>query len=328
MSAKAVEKRGLKLEPVERAAYELILHVIDGGIEALEPKISAKLGVFYKEALRAASSANLREQEVLDWLASNGYAKREVYSRYVKCPKCGSFRMLGQLYCPSCGSKDVERITLASHIPCGYIGTLEDMKKNDEYVCPKCGKELGEEGKDWLRLGSIYRCMSCGETFDSPAPGYKCQDCGLEFTYRELLYEPVYRYVFNLDELKAKAKDVVLALIADKLTRAGVAVELRAKVPGVSGLTHEVALKASRAGKDVFLEVISDSPTASSDMIAVYGKALDIGSPDYIILAPIGLGRLSRPGLAVITYETYTSAVEKGLKEIGKRLMLKSMEYA
>jgi len=280
-----VSKKDDKSSSISGAIEDLLLYIIDNNITEIVPKFSFQLGFYYSEAMRTSAKFKVSEEELLDRLVKESYATKELYDKYVRCPVCKSYRLLVQFKCPHCGSTNVNKVTLVSHVPCGYIGVLEEMKtSNKKRVCSKCGKELGKKDKDWIRIGSLYKCNECGELFEMPSVQFKCVNCGKIFDYKDAEYENICKYKINLEKIRKLTKQIVIRTIINVLKEDGIAVEVNPTLQGLSGLKHTASLLAKCDGREILIDILSEDEI--DDIMSIYGKIIDLGHPDHLILVP------------------------------------------
>lgn len=306
--------------PIDRALEELVLFLGDTNIQVIEPKFSLQLGFYYEDIMKIASKYRIPEVRLLEELVERGYATRELYSKFVRCPNCKSYRLLMQFVCPRCGAINVSKVTLVSHVPCGYIGVLEELEKGGRYVCPKCGKELKREGADYTRIGGLYRCNECGELFDMPGVKVKCMGCGHEFLQLDADYHPIYRYKINLDRIREVTRDTIVRAVAASLSREGYSILINPELRGTSGLLHRSSLLVkSRNGDSVIVDVVERGSTGSTDVMMIYGKIIDLGNPKHIIVVSEELVKnMSSDGstLNLLGYRSASEAVRKTVETV------------
>jgi len=284
---------------------ELLLYILDNNIDEIVPKFSFQLGFFYPEIMKISTKYRINDQELLEMLVKHKYAIRELHDKYVRCPYCKSYRLLVQLKCPHCGSTNVSKVTLVSHVPCGYIGVLEEMNISEgKRICPKCEKKLGAKDKDWLQIGSLYKCDKCGELFEIPSVQFKCVSCNKTFGYKEAEYENIYKYKINFEKIKSLTKKILLKSIINELKKDNVKVEINPQLTGLSGLKHTATLQAKKDNNSLLVDILFEGEI--DDIMSIYGKMIDLGQPNHIILIPKNISEdlsLDESQLKIVKYD-------------------------
>lgn len=295
--------------------YEALLHISRLEGEEIIPSFSYTIGFVYGDLFKIASKHRVSDRDLLDELTRIGVLEKIPYDSFVKCPRCKSFRLLSRFKCPRCGSKNLRRITMVSHVPCGYTGVLEDMATAEGYVCKKCGKPLRREGDDYIVIGRIFTCEDCGARFDNPLSAFKCSNCQLEFDYKNADYVTVYKYRIRRDVLKEKARQVLVELVKAAARAEGLRVEAPSRAPGRSGYTHEVDVAVSDGKKHVLIDVVHESTSAMSEALAALGKGSDIIASMHLLLAPTKVVEMeplkSSESIKTLGYETAEEAYNK-----------------
>ncbi len=295
---------------LDEITESLLLYIIDNNIKEIIPKFSFQLGFFYPEMMKIAAKLKKTEQELLNILVEKGYAERKTYKKYVSCPTCKSYRLLIQFKCPHCGSTNVNKVTLVSHIPCGYIGVLEEMEqKNSKKICPKCGKEIGKKGKDWIHIGSLYKCIDCGELFEMPVSTFICINCNKVFDHKEAEYKNIYIYTINLEKIKSFSKNLIINSIITELKKNNIPFELNPTLQGLSGLEHKATLVVKKDGKPIIIDVLDEGEM--DNIMSIYGKIIDLGKPEHIVVLPKNASEsrtIDESLLKIVTYDKASEA--------------------
>ena len=302
-----------------------LTYIIDAEIDEIIPEYNEREGFTYGEFTRLAVRYNLTEEDIFEELERLGVLKPEKYKKIIRCPQCGSSRLLSQLACPQCGSTDVNRITLVSHVSCGYTGVLEDMASDEGFICKKCKKPLGKEGTDYLKIGSLFRCESCASRFDAPHPHYECLGCNYSFGHREADYHTLNKYEVNKDKLKDYVEEIILGKIYDELVAEGYKIERNAKIKGQSGLDHTTNIIVRKDHDFVLIDTIVDTENITSDILTVFGKHVDLGSPKHIVIVPSKTAsliafRVGSSNIKLVVFDVVSEAIYK-TKEAVKELL-------
>ncbi len=227
-------------------------------------------------------------RELLEELAEEGVLTRRLVNQLLLCPREGAWRVRAAVVCPSCGSEDLEKAHLLEHLRCGHIGLEVEFGSARGYVCPKCHRDLKLIGKDYRKPGDFFRCNACREVAYSPGVSLQCLTCDNHFTVDEAQRLPLYAY-------RLKGTDGALALkpiytIAEFLRGKGYEVRTHARVPGRSGVEHEMDIVAEgRQGNEdleLVIGVTVEAPQVEANrLIELQAKAMDIGARTTIFLA-------------------------------------------
>jgi predicted RNA-binding Zn-ribbon protein involved in translation (DUF1610 family) len=187
----------------------------------------------------------------LDFFVSKGFMDKKNVETLKFCPACFSFGIIPIEHCRNCGMPSVARGRVIEHLGCGYKNIESLFHRNGELICPRCGKSLNVEGKDFTRNGLMYKCQSCGGLYETPVIDYHCQKCGEYFPPEELgetlltKYEVVYK---KLEQIKSVFK--ALELLEKQLVEKGYTVKRATQVTGISGVTYDTDLYLTSSGDD------------------------------------------------------------------------------
>ncbi|QOJ79557.1 hypothetical protein IG193_03615 [Infirmifilum lucidum] len=282
------------LKSLANALQELVVSLFEEGVSEIlvnpgedDPysKIAGRYGIS-REAL-------------LEEAVKRGFLKPVVADRLVFCPKCGNTSFKARYACPSCGSRDVEKNTLFSHVMCGYIGVLESAPKDarGNTLCPKCSRPLGTQDKDWVKIGVTYRCKGCGLTFSVPSTLLECTSCGNVFDHREATYKEIYRYSVDRSILANAYGQVLSKRVAEAIASKGYKVHFNAEIITLSGLKKKVPMLAEKGSEKFVVETVfpreDDAVKAREEVLNAYGRTLD-SNEKHLIVAVKAPAELSR----------------------------------
>lgn len=314
MAAKALREEEVAfLKALSGALQELAVNLYENNISEIligggEDPISA-----------IARKYGLAPDDLLDEAVKRGLLKPLVADRLVFCPKCGNTSFKARYTCPSCGSSDATKITLFSHVSCGYIGILEDAPRDRKsgIVCPKCSKPLGAQGRDWIIIGITYKCRSCGLTFNIPATKLECLSCNNVFDHRDALYKEVFKYSVDADALANIYAQVLAKRIAGVFSEKGYTVQSNVEVQSLSGIRRRVPMLAEKGSRKVVVYTVfprgGDVAQAREDVLSAYGKALDSGEENLVIAVKTPADLSRKP--------SNTEVIEgKGIEDVTKKL--------
>ncbi|MEM3552007.1 MAG: hypothetical protein QXN87_08735 [Candidatus Bathyarchaeia archaeon] len=278
------------------AAQKMLKALKDGKLSVLEPIVNYDFGVEYPKLREfglnpeVASSilSRLCELDVLAW---------ESVGNLAVCPCCGSYKLLLQLHCPSCGSARLSRGAVVEHMLCGHVDVEINFRRGQDLVCPKCGKRLKAIGVDYRRPGILYKCMDCQTTFQNAQGKFKCSN-GHLFDEGELAIWEVRAYRANpAGRVLLEKFTIDLEAILQVFIVKGWCVETPAVIRGKAGVEHEFSFavwkaRADRESRppDVVGElVVSESIVDATAILAFWAKAIDVEAKDKMVMAVPGL---------------------------------------
>lgn len=146
-----------------------------------EPSIQSEVPVTESEILAA-----------LDHLTDTGILSNdESFSRY--CVECFGVRVGLASRCPECNSTKVFYSKLLTH-KCGFNDIEEAYGEVGKWVCPNCKEGIYSVYSECKVEGPVYKCLSCGSTFDVPKSCYICADCGTVYEMGEEPYVRIRKY--------------------------------------------------------------------------------------------------------------------------------------
>lgn len=248
----------------------------------VKPVIGLETGIRY---LEFEVLPNWRE--VLEELIQAKLVEKIIIDMVIACPRCESVHIGTRYHCRYCNSFHILFTEIIQHIICGYIDTKIKFKvENKQLTCPRCGAQLRREGIDYIILGRVFECRSCGRRMDKPEIKHVCRRCGLEFTIRDAKYKPVYAYRLSSlgEKIVSKGLHVRKKLIS-LLTSMGYQVEENAKFPGYSGIEHSFDILAKGETNSIAIDFIGGSEReASLEILSRTIKALDTGTLKYIVI--------------------------------------------
>jgi len=317
---------------IRAAINDVLIEIIEGGVREFEPTFSPLYGFRYRELAKIARRHRVLTEDLVKALLKKGIIVPELYGRYVKCPDCDSFTLLTSFICPKCGSSDIDKVQLLSHVACGYIGISDEFKKGEEALnCPKCGRPLEAEGRDYITIGQLYECHSCGSRFDTPLTRFKCIGCGSEFGASEADYAKVYRYKVKMEAVLEAEKNLLKEAVKVGLAAEGLKVSENVVEFGLSGLSHHFDLSAEGSDGKVTIDFIHDSPEGSSKLIAAMGRQVDLPHIKSVIVVPENMAKELKTSIAgsntkLVTYSEIKEAADKVKKAVLELLRRKVQE--
>ncbi len=286
-------------EILKRNDVQNILRLIrDKKIDLIEPSI--KFNEIKYPKLEELGITREKQEEILRTLEEIGILKSEARDNIITCPICGSHRLQVHLRCPSCNSIALRRGVMIEHLSCGHLDLEDNFKRGEQLICPKCGKTLKTIGVDYRKPGILYRCMSCGEIFQTPTTAYTC-DMGDSFSGEEARVSLVKAYKPNMAALPLLERYLIdLCEILTDLP--GWRIEAPATFKDPYGNEHELAFAAwlleegLEEGPPSVIGVFeaSDRELDSTEVLAFRGKTMDVPAKEKILIAMPGLGEDAR----------------------------------
>ena len=101
------------------------------------------------------------------------------------CNQCKSPDIVYSSKCPSCKQMNIKQEILIEHYSCGEVYP----KEIGSNTCPKCNKNIGLVGKDYLESTDYYVCKSCNNKFPRPFFELICLKCGNIFVEGTILWQ-------------------------------------------------------------------------------------------------------------------------------------------
>ncbi len=158
-------------------ALRLLNLMLTGTLSEIKPKYNPVTGYEYCSELSREGILSCREAlALIEKLVEMGVLRKELHDTVASCRNCGSEVFIVRATCPYCGSLNFSKGVVIEHLVCGYIGLEEDFHRegSGKKICPKCRKELKQQGIDFLKAAKIYKCNSCGDFFSAPSLIYRC----------------------------------------------------------------------------------------------------------------------------------------------------------
>jgi len=285
-------KYDFDLRSLKYLKYKLLAFLLDNNVKIITPIFSLITGISYPELLGKVTANRRLQLKLLKSLSEEDFLKKEIISKVIACPKCGSFEVVTRYYCPSCNSFNLDRVSLISHKTCGYIGTNRDFRRvNDKLVCPKCGGVL--KNGDYTVMGRVFECLECKARFDQPVIKHSCLKCGHEFDMLNSNLIPIYKYVVNLDKVKAIANEIAIELLSSLLQKLGFKI-VENTITGRSGIIHTFDIIAVKDNFKVGIDIVPPG-TKEQDVFKVltvsFGKIMDLSDVMIILAIPHNLSQ-------------------------------------
>lgn len=263
---------------------KLMLRLIRQSDKTIRPEINPAYSSGYRYGI-AEDYLGKGTRDELEKLADEGFLERDFFSKELGCPKDGSINLSFKRQCPKCGSTNITKKELIEHVACGHIAPESEFKDDK---CPKCGRELGKLGVNYIKHGMQYVCQSCGNYFQAPSDLAVCikdrYSFPIESATEVILYS--YRITDRLEKEIIKAIDQQ-KFISSKLQELGFSTESPAVLKGRSGVEHDFFMVATMGTGflriRILLELIGDGEITKNDIFNFYAKAIDVGAYGALI---------------------------------------------
>lgn len=252
--------------------------------EDIPPQFRHGVGIVYEIENADLSFERIRNYEQEKLLSVAGSKS------YSACPRCKSLLLSLRLSCPDCKKPSLVRSEIMIHYSCEYSGPVEEFvsQKDNEYVCPKCSKQMKRVGIEYGKPGIGFKCQDCGRVFQYPVVNAVCHN-GHELKVDEidLLHFPIYR--IN-DEIRNFAEVTeYFAAVQQALAGRGLEAQVLCKIRGGSGVTHIMPLVVKTAKAPVIVDFILDESGFDAKILQKILRGADLGKYVMLLFVPEGL---------------------------------------
>ena len=298
---------------------EVLEVILSKNIESIEPQYSEDIGFFYPDVLPIASKYNVSEERLLQELTRAGVLKEEPFKHLIRCPSCQSVKLISYFKCPNCDSPEIYRRTVFTHIPCGYIGTLEDAEEKDGIrICPKCNNPIKKD--EYEVIGMMFHCKNCSFQTEAPHPAYECQQCNRKFDHKDANYHQYFRYIVNKEKVKDLLLDNFRTLMLEALQKRGIRAEANTHIVGKSGLSHPTDILATGRNNQLTIDMVIDK----NDIFKILGKNVDTDMYNHIALVRQGIDITpsieENPRTTIVTFKNIVQSIEETAKKVQEKL--------
>jgi len=266
----------------------LLSKFVKGEIVELTPSFDLDQTVRYTEVEQIVDGDTGVAKTLVQKLWDTGIFKRKFQEKVLVCPSCLSPNVSNDYVCPNCNSIDIERKTLLEHTSCGNIDNVDNFLVEGGLFCPKCNKELVEEGTDYQRLGAWFQCTQCGKRSDVPSPIHRCRNCGHIFTIRDTGFVNLYAYRLGSEaEEEFKRSFMVMKPIGLVFEEYQYRVDMPGQIAGRSGALQRFDAIATKGTTEVVvLDLIaSDKEIDEVPVAAMYAKIFDVQPTQSLLVA-------------------------------------------
>jgi len=178
--------------------YDPLLAILQESMqEELVPQYIPHRGIFYR-----IKNIDITLEQIEE-LEKRGLIRRTGFKSFSVCPVCGYSLSTINLVCPSCKTQTLIKSEFLLHYECNYLGEISEfIKDTEQYVCPKCRKELKKVGIDYGRPGKLYKCKKCNEITQFPLVMLECMN----------------HHVFKIDEVELKTYPIYSISLSSQIT--------------------------------------------------------------------------------------------------------------
>lgn len=241
----------------------------------IEPKIT--LDIRYNPTKSNLNKLDFDEVTILmNKLSDNLILKKKFYEKLTRCPQCNGYSVRIRFVCTNCNSHDIFKGNALEHMKCGYIGLEEKFKQGNNFICPKCMKEINQIGVDYKRSGTWFKCRGCDDFFGEPTVRFYCDDCKKLSRLSDVIFKDVYKYEIN-EQVKNEIKENIsyLDLIFSKLGKKELKVQQGVDIKGQSGVSLSFDLLIEKGTKRIAIEFINQEATLDK-ILAIYAKSIEV----------------------------------------------------
>ncbi|HIE23354.1 MAG TPA: hypothetical protein EYP68_03905 [Candidatus Korarchaeota archaeon] len=267
-------------KPLEREDVRTLLEwLLENQDMELSPELDPSRGYIYPELELLGLDPR---GEILEELAAQGILTKKKVGEYIVCPRCDSPLHVTQQACPYCGSSDLRKGEVIEHYGCGYVGFEDEFLQPDGSLkCPGCGKVLRLIGKDYRRLGNIFKCLSCRNFFETAEMIDLCVKCHYKFLEKEGKRKELYSYRLNPDAFE-KLSEIIFwpSMFSGEIESRGFKVTGKPSVRGKSGVTHTFSLRAGKNETEYLVDVYGGKGVLPPEKVAPFiTKVIDLSDP-------------------------------------------------
>jgi len=297
---KANTMSGSLAELLDDLNVQLVLTgFLEGEISTLTPVLDMDRTPRYVIVENVTHLAHHKVAYLLEKMAQASLLKKELCTKIVSCPKCHkASEVYDRFECPKCGSVNMSALTLPRSFKA--TGSIRDNEQ-EEFAEPDGGRSSR----------SICQCDNCGEIFVEPTLRFSCKSCRLEFQFRDAKLEDVFSYRLNEAASPELGSAAYLLTIKDMFEKKGFKTQVPAVLTGESGASHSFTLGGRKNGTTIVIDFVQGgrgSEIGETDVLAFYGKLIDVQPTDSVLVAIPSLG-LEAERLAKASRVKYLEAI-------------------
>jgi len=238
----------------------------------------------------------------LDDLVEEGVLVKQVFEKLIICPNHpDAYSSSVRLYCPKCGSLNVDKLNLYEHKRCGFIteSTVYDFAKEKNPVCPSCKKAIVDFKKEIKMPAMWHQCLDCHDKFDNAIVKLYCRQYEHDFETNSGQFVTTYSYRLKDYDAPITSDDDKLQNDLEKLLKEfNFETEFKAQITGKSGNTHKIPIyainKSSREAIAIFVHR-SQENLSQADVNSILISILDVGPRHTLLLSKSGVNEEVKP---------------------------------
>jgi len=240
--------------------------------------------------------------KILDDLVEEGVLIKQVFEKLIICPTHPqAYSSSVRLYCPKCGSLNVDKLNLYEHRRCGFIteSTVYDFAKEKNPVCPSCKKPIVDFKKEIKSPAMWHQCIDCHDKFDNAIVKLYCRQFEHDFETNSGQFVTTYSYRLKDYDAPITSDDDKLQDDLEKLLNEfNFETEFKATVAGKSGNSHKIPIytinKSSREAIAIFVHRSQENLT-QADVNSILISILDVGPKHTLLLSKSGVSEEVKP---------------------------------
>ena len=270
-------------------------YLVEHGIDRITPRLLKTGEIIYLDEPEVARFEAPELLNILEGLASENLLTKQLVNPSFNCPDCNSLTSSHSPVCPNCHGTDLLSGTAIQHLSCLNFDFESNFEhRNDSITCPKCQRALLKAGVDYLKPGTFFKCLTCGEFTARALRLYTCDSCQKVFeTTKEAAIE-VYEYRISRESKEVFAKylaGVDVAALVQTMKHCGFEVSTSRALKGRSGIDHAFTIVANFSRIEdksslVVVDLISgQSRVDVASVISLFGKAVDCRVKNRVLVA-------------------------------------------
>ena len=240
--------------------------------------------------------------EFLDDLVKEGVLVKKVFEKLIICPTHPqAYSSSVRLYCPKCGSLNVDKLNLYEHRKCGFIteSTVYDFAKEKNPICPSCKKAIVDFKKEIKSPAMWHQCIDCHDKFDNAIIKLYCRQFEHDFETNSGQFVTTYSYRPKDYDAPITSDDDKLQEDLEKtLGQFNFGTEFKEQIKGKSGNSHKIPIfatnKSSRESIAIFVHRSPDN-LSQADINSILISILDVGPKHTLLLSKSSVDEEVKP---------------------------------
>ncbi len=210
---------------------------------------------------------DVTDEKSLANFVQEGILEKQLHEKFIVCSEHPNSLVTSvRVYCPSCNSMNVEKLSLYEHKKCGNI--IESaLLTSDIKSCPFCTHEIINFEKECRIPAMWYKCEDCSEKFDNATIKLYCREHNHDFDLSAPKFFRSFSYVLKDSLVTGKMASILIKKDVSKiLERFKITPKINETLQGKSGNYHEIPLYGKSVdGKTDFMMFIFEKPEGIDD---------------------------------------------------------------